>query len=316
MNVLKKLSFLLERQQKKGLILIFILMWFGVFLESFSIALILPLLTAVTQPNAIDIYPIVSEVSSFVGITTQKQLITGSLALIIIAYFAKALFLVYSGWIQSKFTAALKVDISQRLFTIYMHQPYAFHLQRNSAQLIRNVDDDMDELVSSFAAVLSLLSELLIILGIGVLLFIVEPIGLISIISTILLFGSLFYLLTKGRTLELGKQRQYHNIQVLQHLQQGIGGFKAVTLLGREKNFIQQYLHHIKASAQVGIVYGVLMSLPRHIFELLAVAILSLFIFVLLFIVNKEVDAIIPSIGIFVLAVFLPMIENMTNMMQ
>ena len=88
MNVFNKLSFLLEREQKKRLTFIFILMWLGVFLESFSIALILPLLAAVTQPNAIDIYPIVSGVSSFVGITTQKQLIIGSLALIIITYFA------------------------------------------------------------------------------------------------------------------------------------------------------------------------------------------------------------------------------------
>jgi len=304
MNVINKLSLLLERQQKVGLIFIFILMFVGMMFESLGIALILPLLTAVTQPNAIDIYPIVSEISSFVGITTQKQLIIGSLVAIMIVYFVKAVFLLYSGWIQGKFTAGLKVNISQRLFTIYMHQPYAFHLQRNSAQLIRNVTDEVFELVLSFASVMSLLSELLIILGIGAMLFILEPVGLISIISTVVLFGSLFYALTKGRTLELGKQRQFHEFQVLQHLQQGIGGFKDATLLGREKNFIQQYVRHSRESAKVGIVYGVLMSLPRHMFELLTVIVLSIFIFVLLFILNKEVDVIIPSLGIFVMAAF------------
>jgi ABC-type multidrug transport system fused ATPase/permease subunit len=90
----------------------------------------------------------------------------------------------------------------------------------------------------------------------------------------------------------------------LQHLQQGIGGFKDATLLGREKNFIQQYVRHSRESAKVGIVYGVLMSLPRHMFELLTVIVLSIFIFVLLFILNKEVDVIVPSIGIFVMAAF------------
>jgi ABC-type multidrug transport system fused ATPase/permease subunit len=304
MNVINKLSFLLERQQKVGLIFIFILMFIGMVFESLGIALILPLLAAVTQPDAIDIYPMISEISSFVGITTQKQLIFGSLISIIIVYFVKAIFLLYSGWVQSKFTAGLKVNISQRLFTTYMHQPYEFHLQRNSAQLIRNVTDEVFELVLSFGAVMSLLSELMIVLGIGTMLFIVEPVGLLSIISTITLFGSLFYILTKGRTLELGKKRQFHQVQVLQHLQQGLGGFKDATLLGREKNFIKQFVLHTRESAQVGVTYGVLMSLPRHIFELLAVTVLSIFIFILLIVLNKEVGGIIPSLGVFVMAAF------------
>ena len=318
MTVINKLSALLERQQKIGLIFIFMLMFVGMAFESLGIALILPLLTAVTQPDAIDIYPIVSEISSFVGITTQKQLIVGSLVAIVIVYFVKAVFLLYSGWIKNKFTAGLKVDISQRLFTIYMHQPYVFHLQRNSARLIRNVTDEVFELVSSFASVMALLSELLIILGIGIMLFIVEPLGLVSIISTVVLFGSLFYVLTRGRTLELGKQRQFHEFQVLKHLQQGIGGFKDATILGREENFIQQYVHHTKASAKVNLVKLLLLALPRHMFELLTVIVLSVFIGTLLFILNKEVDSIIPSLGIFVMAAFriMPSANKIISNMQ
>jgi len=102
----------------------------------------------------------------------------------------------------------------------------------------------------------------------------------------------------------LGKQRQFHQFQVLKHLQQGIGGFKDATILGREENFIQQYVHHTTASAKVGVVYGVLMALPRHMFELLAVMVLSVFIFVLLFVLDKDTGVIIPSLGVFVMAAF------------
>ena len=185
-----------------------------------------------------------------------------------------------------------------------MRQPYVFHLQRNSAQLIRNVTEEVFYLILSIAAFLSLISEFLIIVGIGGMLFIVEPLGLISIIFTVTLFGSLFYVLTRGRTLELGEQRQFHEFQVLKHLQQGIGGFKDATLLGREENFIKQYVNHSSASARVGVIYGVLMALPRHMFELLAVTVLSIFIFVLLFVLHKDADVIIPSLGVFVMAAF------------
>ena len=304
MNIINKLSFLLDRQQKRGLVFIFILMFVGMVFESLGVALILPLLAAVLNPDSINTYPIVSEVSNFIGITTQKQLIIGSLVSIVAVYFVKAAVLLYSGWILGKFTARLKVNISQKLFTTYMRQTYVFHLQRNSAQLIRNVTDEVFYLVLSIASVLSLISEFLIIVGIGAMLFIVEPLGLISIIVTVTLFGSLFYVLTRGRTLELGEQRQFHEFQVLQHLQQGIGGFKDATLLGREENFIKQYVHHSSASAKVGVVYGVLMALPRHMFELLAVMVLSVFIFVLLFVLDKDADVIIPSLGVFVMAAF------------
>ncbi len=318
MNIIKKLSFLLDRQQKRGLVLIFLLMFVGMVFESLGVALILPLLVAVTKPDAINTYPIVSEVTNFIGITTQKQLIIGSLVSIMAVYFLKAAFLLYSGWIQGKFTAGLKVNISQKLFTTYMRQPYVFHLQRNSAQLIRNVTDEVFEFVLSVASVLSLFSEFLIISGICAMLFIVEPLGLISIIITVMLFGSLFYMLTRGRTLELGNQRQFHEFQVLQHLQQGIGGFKDATLLGREENFIQQYVRHSTASARVGVVYGVLMALPRHMFELLSVTVLSVFIFVLLFILDKDADVIIPSLGVFVMAAFkiMPSANKIIGSMQ
>ena len=304
MNIINKLSFLLDRQQKRGLVFIFILMFVGMVFESLGVALILPLLAAVLNPDSINTYPIVSEVSNFIGITTQKQLIIGSLVSIVAVYFVKAAVLLYSGWILGKFTARLKVNISQKLFTTYMRQTYVFHLQRNSAQLIRNVTDEVFYLVLSIASVLSLISEFLIIVGIGAMLFIVEPLGLISIIVTVTLFGSLFYVLTRGRTLELGEQRQFHEFQVLQHLQQGIGGFKDATLLGREENFIKQYVNHSSASARVGVIYGVLMALPRHMFELLAVMVLSVFIFVLLFVLDKDADVIIPSLGVFVMAAF------------
>ena len=44
MNIIKKLSFLLDRQQKRGLVLIFFLMFVGMVFESLGVALILPLL--------------------------------------------------------------------------------------------------------------------------------------------------------------------------------------------------------------------------------------------------------------------------------
>jgi ABC-type multidrug transport system fused ATPase/permease subunit len=304
MDIIRKLNFLLGKSQKRRITFIFLLMLIAMVFESLGVALIIPLLLAITQPNIIDTYPILGEISSILGIDTQKQLIVATLLTLVIVYVIKSAFLIYSGWIKGKFTANLKVNISRRLFSIYMHQPYTFHLQRNSAQLIRNVTGEVFELVSTFSSVIQLLSEILIIIGIGILLFMVEPVGLISIILTITFFGSLFYLLTKGRTFRLGKERRAHEIKILQHLQQGLGGFKDAKLLGREVNFINQFVDHAKKSAKVSIIYGVLTSLPRHMFELLSVLIMVVFVLIILFISDKDIGSIVPILGVFAMAAF------------
>ena len=51
----------------------------------------------------------------------------------------KNLFLAFLAWRQTRFAFGVQTQLSQRLFTAYLRQPYTFHLQRNSAQLIRNV---------------------------------------------------------------------------------------------------------------------------------------------------------------------------------
>ena len=42
-------------------------------------------------------------------------------------------------WRQARVAFGVQAHLSQRLFTVDLHQPYTCHLPRNSAHLIRNV---------------------------------------------------------------------------------------------------------------------------------------------------------------------------------
>jgi hypothetical protein len=53
-----------------------------------------------------------------------------------------------------------------------------------------------------------------------------------------------FHRLTRGRIARWGKARQHYEGLRIQHLQQGLGGAKDVTLLGRETDFLDQYRAH------------------------------------------------------------------------
>ncbi len=77
-----------------------------------------------------------------------------------------------------RFVGTFQETLSQRLFALYMRQPFAFHLQRNSAELLRNVVVEINELgARAVIPALTLLVEGLVLGAIVLLLLVVQPVG-------------------------------------------------------------------------------------------------------------------------------------------
>ena len=68
------------------------------------------------------------------------------------------------------------------LFEVYLHQPYRFHLRRNSAPLIRNAVTQVPILIANVLRPgLLLLAESLVLVGLLGLLLVIEPIDAVTI---------------------------------------------------------------------------------------------------------------------------------------
>ena len=61
----------------------------------------------------------------------------------------------------------LGLVISKKLFEKYLLQPYLFHLERNSDELIRNTTVEVHHFSSALSQLLIFLTELLVIIGVG-----------------------------------------------------------------------------------------------------------------------------------------------------
>ena len=163
-----------------------------------------------------------------------------------------------------------KIAVSEKLFTIYLKKPYNFHLQNNSAQLIRNLNDSKEILIVT-SAVLICFTEVIVLLGLLTLLLLYEPVGTI-ITSTILgLAGYIFYEKAQVKSKKWGEERMFHEGLRMQHLQQGFGSIKEIKVLGRENTFINFFSSHNKLSNLAQFKEEFLMSLPRLWFEWLTV---------------------------------------------
>ena len=240
--------------------------------------------------------------SRVAGMSTERVLVIAMIGLAIV-YVLKSIFLYFSAHVQRKFIYKTSGRLSQQAFETYLTQPYAFHLERNSATLIRNVENARSIIGGGLDPSLVLLTDGLVALGLFVLLLVVEPVGTFSVLVIFGVSAVLFQRSTRARILEWGTARKFHAGKVLQHLQQGLGGAKDIKILGREELFLEDHEDHLTASLDVDRRYVMLQALPRLFFESVAVVGLAVLVVVMVS-SGDELSAILPTLGLFAATAF------------
>lgn len=313
-----KIWTLLTSMERRNVLTLLGLMFLGMLLETLGVGLVIPALSLLTQSDIASNYPALQPILRTLDNPSQQNLIVGGMLTLVGVYLVKTLFLAFLAWRQMRFAFGVQAQFSQRLFKVYLHQPYTFHLQRNSAQLIRNVINEVSMVTgNAILPGMILLTELLVLFGLCGMLLIVEPRGTLIVVSVLGIAAWAFHHFTHRHIERWGLARQHHEGLRLQHLQQGLGGAKDVKLLGREANFLEQYRQHNVQSAHVGQMQSVLLQLPRLWLELLAVSGLAMLVISMLA-QSRALDAVLPMLGLFAAAAFrlMPSASRILNAVQ
>lgn len=318
LSITHKIWGLLTPNERRSAVMLLGLMLIGMVLETLGVGLVIPALALLTQHDIARSYPALQPILQALGNPSQQTLVVGGMLMLVGVYLVKALFMALLAWRQTRFAFGVQAQLSQRLFTIYLRQPYTFHLQRNSAQLMRNITGGVGMFTGSgIQPGMMLFTESLVVLGLCSLLLIVEPVGALIVVSVLGAAAWGFYRLTRGRIARWGEARQYHDGLSFQHLQQGLGGAKDVKLLGREADFLEQYRMHNAQSARVGQLQATLQQLPRLWLELLAVSGLAILVISMLA-QGRALETVLPTLGLFAAAAFrlMPSVNRILGAMQ
>ena len=299
---MNKIGSLLSLAQRRNAVVLLLAMLLGAGLETLSIGSVAPVIS-VLQGDYANLHPWLQSTVNWAGEHAYNPGLLAVMVLVLL-FLVKGLFLVWLAYRQAAFAFRLQADVSARLFKGYLLQPFSFHLQRNSAQLIRNAINETNQF--TFGAVLPALvlaTELLVLAGLGALLMAVEPAGALLIIAVGGLSGFAFYRLTRKMVHGWGERRHHHEGLRIQHIQQGLGGAKEVKLSGREQFFIDQYAIHNQASARTGELQTAMQSLPRLLLEFVAILTLGVAVLASQF-AGRSTAELIPLFGLFSVAAF------------
>jgi ATP-binding cassette, subfamily B, bacterial PglK len=317
-STLKKIWGILTTAQRRSVVGLVVLMVFGMALETVGVGIIMPALLFLSQATGSGEYPTLDRLLVRLGNPSDQQIAVGGMIVLIGTYAIKGAFLAFLAWRRARFAYATQADLSERLFAMYLRQPWPFHLQRNSAQLIRNAITETNQFTSlGLIASMTLVSEGLVVFGIGALLLWVEPLAALIVVGALITLGFTFTRLTRAAIARWGTDRLNHEGLRIQYLQEGLGGAKDVKLLGREEHFIRRFRIHNDGSGRVSQNYYALQEMPRLIMELLGVVGLSGLVIVLVM-KGLPMEAVVPTIGLFAAAAFrmMPSANRILNAFQ
>ncbi len=270
-------------------------------LEAVAVGLLPAFIAALSEPRALLARVGLQDAELFSRIG-DEQIIFALGAMLAGFFILKNLLLAAVVYFQARIVAAWQAKLSTRMLSVYLHRPYTFHLQRNSADLIRNTTGVT---FNVFGCVVLpgciVVTESLVALLVTGLLLAVSPLATLLAIGLIGGVSIAFYLLFRTRLHRLGERQLTERGDMVKWVTQALGGIKEAIILGREPFFVNTYARHVVAYSRVDTLFQSIGTLPRLFVEALVVCGLVLVVFVLVS-SGAAVSAVFPTLVLFAAA--------------
>ena len=137
MQILKKLLFLLGPNERKQAGLLLMMIIFMALLDTIGVASILPR-SCFNNPNLIETNSTLNfmfQISNIFGVENNQQFLFTLGVLVFFTLIISLSFKAITTYMLAKFVKMNEFNIGKRLIETYLHQPYSWFLNRNSADL-------------------------------------------------------------------------------------------------------------------------------------------------------------------------------------
>lgn len=301
-TILKKINYIFEKKQKQKLVVVTFLITIGTALETIGIAAIIPFINLILYPEDVMGNQYIQVLCHRFNIYESNQLIIVMAIILMLIYIVKNIYLLFMYHIQYQFTYNSQKKLAHKMMNCYLQQPYTFHLQHNSAELINNITSDVDTFFATVLQCIQVATDASICIAVIIMLLVVDKTITISVVGVLTIFVILFVKGYKSRVKTVAENRRKYAIEITKCIQQAFGGVKEVKIMNREfyfsNNFEKLCTMHMN-TRKVGAVYTVI---PKPVMETICVvSLLAVISFKIL--LGVEAEYFIPTLSVFAVAV-------------
>jgi ABC-type multidrug transport system fused ATPase/permease subunit len=259
-----------SKERRRGYLLLGMILLMA-FLDTVGVASIMPFMAVLGNPDVVESNKWLAWTYHGLGFADPMAFLFFLGGMVFIALVVSISFKALTQYALLRFTHMRNHSLSSRLFQGFLGRPYAWFLNRHSADLGKSVLSEVGQVIGGvIIPAMQLLAHGVVALFLIALLVAVDPVLAVSI--TLVLGGAyVFIYLTIRRYLaRIGKDRVAANKERFQVAQEALGGIKEVKVFGRERAFYAQFLKPSLRFAQHQANNAILSQMPRYLLELIA----------------------------------------------
>ena len=300
-NSLQKLFSLLDKREQRQTWIILGLTLITGFAQAVGVFSVFPFLNVALNPSQIQDNDILRFFYELFGFTRGLHFLIFLGIIVFLALLFSNGITTLTIYAKLRFSQMRNHSISSRLLEHYMKNDYQFYTSRNSSDLVKNVIQEVTQLIGY------LMSFFDLVVNASILSFILATILIIDFQTSLiaaLLFGSVYVLLTvyfRKTIRRKGEERNAANQDRVRFATEGLNSYKTTKVMGVEDYYVSNYKTHSMIFARSNAFSGAAAAMPRYIIEAIAAGGIVLFV-VIEISLGRPLETLAPLIGLFGLA--------------
>lgn len=302
-NVLKIFTIFTFNQRRYCAFIVFCMLIGAVF-EAVGIGAIMPLIAIMSDADFLDKHLLLAEYVYKINIYTYNDFIIFVAGMFFFFYIIKNTYMAWQMNLQVKFSMNNQIFYAEKLFEVYLKKSYLYHLNQNSAILLRNVNSGITGVFSGIlVATFSLITELVTAVVIWIMLFLIDPITAISAVASL---GIMMLFISKAFQKKImlhGKIQNTYAAMFMKWLNQGLGAIKETKVMRKESFFLNEFARAYELFCRATNDFLFLNQLPRLFIETMVMSGL-LFLIIVKVLLGNNPSEIVSLLGVLALAAF------------
>lgn len=308
---------LLSREHKRRMWFVAFLMLLSGLVELFAVAAVPGFIMALSQASTILRSHKLHVIFEKLNIYNENQLaITAGIALIAM-FILRGMIFLFVIWRQSSIIADVSQNLSSRLFEKYLKSDYILFTSKNTSQYTSVIFNEISRATSSYLLpILVILMNVAVIISLVTLVLIVDPWSALGVGAITAAVAYIFVRSSRRRVRYHGGELSTRGRLLQQAMNEGLGSFKHIRMRGQEAFILQNFnaqASYRRISMRALFFNG---SLPKPIFETVAVVALVSLAFAMI-LQGRLLVNIVPTLALIgAIAIrMLPTLNHLTQML-
>lgn len=280
--------------------------------EMFSLGAIVPFIGILTDPVSVFEMPEMATLKQWLDIRSSDELVFPLVALFCFAALIAGSLRLLLLYVSVRVSNGVASDLSALLYATVLEQPYKYHTEQNSSQVISSLTQKMNIVTSVIASVLDVITSAALFVAILFILILIDPfVSLIAVAG----FGlSYLFLALVTKTILRKNSAVIASEQTLtvRFLQEGLGAIRDIILEGTQKIFLSIYKSSVTSLLHATGINRVITLAPRYAMETLGMILVATLAFYLNQSSEEGINAALPTLGALALAAqrLLPLLQQ------